>query len=67
MMSLETLEHIVRQALFEVTEPCCFMFQGGEPTLVGLDFFRALIILERRYNVNSKDQSRNSNQWYEYQ
>ncbi len=52
VMSLETLETIVRRALEEVTVQCCFAFQGGEPTLAGLDFYRRLIGFERKYNQN---------------
>lgn len=51
-MSLDTLETIVRRALAEATHFCSFGFQGGEPTLAGLDFFRALIAFERQHNVN---------------
>ena len=49
MMSEETLEIIVRRALSEATGECTFAFQGGEPTLVGLDFYRRLIALEKTY------------------
>lgn len=49
MMSEETLEIIVRRALSEATGECTFAFQGGEPTLVGLDFYRRLIALEETY------------------
>lgn len=51
-MSLETLEVLVKSALAEATEFCSFGFQGGEPTLVGLDFFRNLMEFEKRHNVN---------------
>ena len=30
---------------------CTFAFQGGEPTLVGLNFFKKLIELEGKYNT----------------
>jgi uncharacterized protein len=30
---------------------CGFAFQGGEPTLAGLEFFRKVIVLEQKYNV----------------
>ena len=43
MMSLETLEVLVRKALEHAEYSCTFAFQGGEPTLAGLDFFRKLI------------------------
>jgi len=52
MMSLKTLEELVREALAVAEETCVFAFQGGEPTLAGLDYFRALIDLQNTYNVN---------------
>ena len=52
VMSLDTLETIVRGALAEAAHFCSFGFQGGEPTLAGLDFFRALIAFEKRHNAN---------------
>lgn len=48
-MSEHTLERIVSQALQEAGESCTFGFQGGEPTLRGLDFFRTFIELEQKY------------------
>ena len=52
-MSYETLEKLVCSALSETTEMCVFGFQGGEPTLAGIDFFKTLIKLEEKYNINS--------------
>ena len=51
-MSLELLELIVQKALTATTKSCAFGFQGGEPTLAGLDFFRALIEFEKKHNTN---------------
>jgi len=48
-MSRETLEILVSRALAEAEESCTFAFQGGEPTLAGLDFFRFLIDLQEKY------------------
>jgi len=49
VMSEETLELLVRRAVeYEPTE-CNFTFQGGEPTLAGLDFYRRLLELETAY------------------
>lgn len=48
-MSLETLEIVVRRALAYAEGQANFIFQGGEPTLIGLDFYRRLIALENRY------------------
>ena len=48
-MSLETLETVVRRALAYAEGQANFIFQGGEPTLIGLDYYRRLIALENRY------------------
>ena len=50
IMSLEILEEIVRKVLDFADGLATFSFQGGEPTLAGLDFFRKLIELQERYN-----------------
>ena len=52
MMSHEILETVVRKSLETATVECNFMFQGGEPTLVGLDFYRALIGFVKKHNVH---------------
>lgn len=52
VMSEETLEILVRAALRYASGSCGFNFQGGEPTLAGLDFYRRLIELQNKYNVN---------------
>lgn len=49
-MSAETLELLVREALSQAVGGCTFAFQGGEPTLAGLDFYKKLLELEKRYN-----------------
>ena len=50
MMSLDTLEIIVRKSLEQAEGQCTFAFQGGEPTLAGLDFYRALLVFQKKYN-----------------
>ena len=52
VMSPGMLETVVRSALAETTHFCSFGFHGGEPTLAGMNFFRALMAFEGRYNVN---------------
>ena len=49
-MTHETLEAVVKRALESASE-CSFAFQGGEPTLAGLDFFRDYADLVKRYNT----------------
>lgn len=51
-MSEETLETMTRKALAFATRSCAFGFQGGEPTLRGLDFFRKAVELQKKYNVH---------------
>lgn len=51
LMSRETLENVVRRVLDFAEGSCTIAFQGGEPTLAGLDFYRELLRLEARYNV----------------
>ena len=52
LMSEETLELLIKKALSYATRNCSFGFQGGEPTLRGLEFFRKAVALERKYNVH---------------
>ena len=49
MLSLEKMEQIVKAALEYAEGSCTFAFQGGEPTLAGLDFSRQLLAIEGRY------------------
>ena len=52
MMTLETLENVVRKVLEKAEGECTIAFQGGEPTLIGLDFYRHLITLQRKHNIH---------------
>ncbi len=61
-MSDQTLEAYVRQYLEAQPAGAAeidFAFQGGEPTLMGLDFFRRVLELQRKH-VRSNQQVRNS-------
>jgi uncharacterized protein len=51
-MTLETLETLVKNALLCAQDNCTFTFQGGEPTLVSLPFYRRLLELQQEYNLN---------------
>ncbi len=53
VMSEETLEILIQKALQYATKDCSFGFQGGEPTLRGLDFFRKTVELQKKYNVHN--------------
>ena len=52
MMSEETLKNIIKKALLQAQGEICFAFQGGEPTLRGIDFFKKALELEQKYNKN---------------
>ena len=49
-MAEETMEAVIRRAFAYADERVGFLFQGGEPTLVGLDFYKAVVALEEKYN-----------------
>lgn len=50
MMTVEALEQLVKKALEFADYSCSFFFQGGEPTLAGLDFYKKLIEFQNKYN-----------------
>lgn len=50
-MSEELLDVMVRRVIRSADSAVHFLFQGGEPTLIGLPFFKRLIELERKYNT----------------
>lgn len=52
IMSDETTEAVVRETLGFAEKSCTFAFQGGEPTLVGLDYYRRFLEFENKYNQN---------------
>ncbi len=49
-MSEDTVKNIIRRTLPLAEGVASYAFQGGEPTLRGLDFFRTVVKLERQYN-----------------
>lgn len=51
MMDIDTLEVLVKKAFNYAEHVCTFAFQGGEPTLVGLDFFKKLVGFVNKYNT----------------
>ena len=53
MMTLETLRNVIRRTLLQAEESYSLAFQGGEPTLRGLDFYREAVKLVNRYNRNA--------------
>ena len=49
MLSVSQMENIMVSALEYASGACTFAFQGGEPTLAGLDFFRQVVQMGKRY------------------
>lgn len=49
-MSVDTLETLVRRAMRYAEGSVSFAFQGGEPTLAGVGFYKKLIEFEKKYN-----------------
>ena len=50
IMTEEVLETLTRRAFAAAERSLTFVFQGGEPLLAGLDFFRTVIALQKKYN-----------------
>ncbi len=48
-MSLETLELFIRQTLQQTVGQVSFTWQGGEPTLMGLEFFEQAVKFQKRF------------------
>ena len=53
-MELSTAENLIKSAL-SFADGCsvAFAFQGGEPLIAGLDYFRGFVSLVKRYNVKN--------------
>lgn len=51
-MSEQTLKNIIRKTMLRAEYAVNYAFQGGEPTLRGLDFFKKIIEYENQYNKN---------------
>lgn len=49
-MSIDTLETLVKEGIRYADGLLTFAFQGGEPTLTGIDFYKKLIELQKKYN-----------------
>jgi len=48
-MSDEIMEEMIRQALTYGEQKVSFAWQGGEPTLIGLQFFEKVVRAQQRY------------------
>lgn len=51
-MSEETLKNVIRKTMPKAKGCIQYAYQGGEPTLRGLDFYRKAIAYQKQYNRN---------------
>ena len=49
-MSEQTLKNIIRKTLPHASGRICYAYQGGEPSLRGIDFFKKAVAYQRQYN-----------------
>ncbi len=52
MMKTDTLEIVIRRIFEYASGTVSIIFQGGEPTLAGLDFYRSTIDFISQYNIH---------------
>ena len=50
LMDIHLLEELVIKAFDYADGVCTFAFQGGEPTLAGLDFYKKLLEFQKKHN-----------------
>lgn len=50
MMNEETLKNVMRKMILHAEGSCSVAFQGGEPSLCGLNFFRKAVEYAKKYN-----------------
>lgn len=51
-MSEQTLKNVIRKTMLHAEGSISYVYQGGEPTLRGIDFYRTAIKLQKKYNKN---------------
>ena len=52
-MTRDTMRQVVKKALAYADGTCGFAFQGGEPTLIGIDFYREFLDTVKEYNTKN--------------
>ena len=58
LMSLQTLEQIVKRAFETAEDKCAFIFQGGEPTLQSIEFYEEFERFLSLYNLKGIETER---------
>lgn len=56
VMTEDTAERLIKNA-FEFADGCsvAFAFQGGEPLIAGMDYFRSFVALAEKYNTKNSE------------
>lgn len=52
-MTEQTLKNVIRKTLLRADKMISYAFQGGEPTLRGLEFFEKAVAYQKQYNKNN--------------
>lgn len=52
-MSEETLKNVIRRTMLPAEKAISYVFQGGEPTLRGIEFFEKAFTYQRQYNKHN--------------
>ncbi len=52
-MTEQTLKNIIRKTMPHAQGMIAYSYQGGEPTLRGLDFFKQAVAYQKQYNKNN--------------
>ena len=51
-MTEQTLKNVIRKTMLQAEGAITYAFQGGEPTLRGLNFYKKAIEFQQQYNKN---------------
>lgn len=51
-MSEETLKNVIRRTMLRAEGAISYAYQGGEPTLRGIDFLKKAVAYQKQYNKN---------------
>lgn len=52
-MSEQTLKNVIRNTMLRAEGMISYTFQGGEPTLRGIEFFQKAVAYQKQYNKNA--------------
>ena len=52
-MSEQTLKNVIRKTMLSAEGMISYTFQGGEPTLRGIEFFQKAVAYQKQYNKNA--------------